>query len=111
MVKDYLQKGENKDVRYAVLRKKRVLGQPMMGLDLMVSNNNIPIMKVKGKVLGDIKFKSPLTPKEIIDDFSETYLRSLSTVDKDDIAIVIYPISYELTITHAFTNYFPNLKS
>ena len=116
MVKNYLQKGEGKNVRYAILRKrKKKLFESSInpGLELLVGNASPNVLEMKEKVLGHIRFESPLKPEEIIEDFKTKYSYSLCNhfLGEKSISRLSYPYSFEPTITQAFVDYFSNLKS
>ncbi len=101
---------DNPNEKYAALYKKKVRFTPMLGLTLIVSDRAISLDELKGTVLGYTKFESSLDSREIIDDFSKTYPRQLSS-GFASMADAKYPISCEPTIAPAFVNYFSNLKS
>ncbi len=105
----------SEDTKYAVLRKKKksfLESSKNPGLELLVGAVSPKILDMKGKILGEIKFESSLSPEEILKDFQRKQPFAIShNIEEKSLSMLRYPYSFEPTITQAFVNYFSNLKS
>ncbi len=107
MVKDSMV-GHGTGIKYALLRKGKIKSNRDR-LELLLALNNWEGTNKEYDLIGNIKFESSFTLKELIENFSEKYVGGKEwqnpLAGKVGVAIV-YPISFIPTIAPAFERYF-----